>query len=76
MAMGDDRSENQPLDRMIEQPDLQALREAYKGPSRARLRLERFVGALRRAMTDRTVLTFILAIAIVIVLVLGYIQLS
>lgn len=75
-VMSDDRSEEQPLDRMIEQPDLQALREAYKGPSRSRLRFERFLGALRRAFTDRTVLTIIMAIAIVIVLVVGYIQLS
>lgn len=74
--MSDDRSDEQPLDRMIEQPDLDALRDAYKGPSRARLRLERFAGAVRRAFTNRTVLTFILAAAIVLVLVVGYIQLS
>ena len=74
--MSDDRSEEQPLDRMIEQPDLHALREAYKGPSRTRLRLERMLGAMRRALTNRTVLTILLAIAIVIVLVVGYVQLS
>lgn len=74
--MSDDRPQEQPLDRMIEQPDLQALRDAYKGPSRTRLRLERFLGAVRRAFTNRTVLTILLAIAIVIVLVVGYIQLS
>jgi hypothetical protein len=75
--MSDDRREEpQPLDRMIEQPDLHALRDAYKGPSRTRLRLERFLGAVRRAFTNRTVLTIILAVAIVTVLVVGYIQLS
>lgn len=74
--MTDDRSEEQPLDRMIEQPDLDALRDAYKSPSRARLRMERLVGALRRTLSNRTVLTVMLAIAIVIVLVVGYIQLS
>lgn len=74
--MSDDRPQEQPLDRMIEQPDVQALRDAYKGPSRTRLRLERFLGAVRRAFTNRTVLTILLAIAIVIVLVVGYFQLS
>jgi hypothetical protein len=74
--MTDDRSEEQPLDRIIEQPDLQALRDAHTGPSRSRLRLERFVGSLGRALTNRTVLTILLAIAIVAVLVVGYVQLS
>lgn len=67
---------DQPLDRMIEQPDLDALRDSYKGPSRSRMRVERFVGALRRALDNRTILTFVLAGAIVIVLVVGYLQLT
>lgn len=74
--MSDDRSEKQPLDRMIEQPDVQALRDAYQSPSRTRLRLERALGALRRFFSNRTVLTILMAIAIVIVLVLGYAALS
>lgn len=74
--MSEDRSEQQPLDRMIEPPDLGALRESYKGPSRTRLKLERFGSALQRTLTNRTVLTILLAIAIIVVLVVGYIQLS
>ncbi len=74
--MSDDPSEPQPLDRMIEQPDLHALREAYKGPSRTRLRLERMLRGLVRVFTNRTVLTIMMAIAIIVALVLGYIQLS
>ena len=70
--MSDDPSEPQPLDRMIEQPDLHALREAYKGPSRTRLRFERMLGGLRRVFSNRTVLTTLMAIAIIIVLVVGY----
>lgn len=74
--MSDDRTDEQPLDRMIEQPDLDALRESYKGPSRAMLRLSRTGNALKQFFTNRTVFTFLLAIAIIAVLVVGYLQLS
>lgn len=76
MTMSEDRPPDQPLDRMMEQPDLGALRESYKSPSRSRLRMERLVSALGRAFTNRSVLTLLLAIAILLVLVIGYMQLN
>lgn len=74
--MSEDRETDQPLDRMMEQPDLGPLRESYKSPSRSRLRMERFVSALGRGFTNRSVLTVVLAIAILLVLVVGYMQLT
>lgn len=74
--MEQERPQDQPLERMIEQPDLDALRGSYKGPSRARLRVERAISSVGRALTNKTFLTVFLAIAIVIVLVIGYMQLS
>ncbi len=73
--MNEDRPTDQPLDRMIEQPDLGALRESYKSPSRTRIRLERMTSSLGRALTSRSVLAVLLAIAIILVLVVGYLQL-
>lgn len=74
--MNEDRPTDEPLDRMIEQPDLGALRESYKAPSRSRLRLERLASALGRVFTNRSVLTVLLAITILLVLVLGFLQLN
>ena len=74
--MSEDRPPEQPLDRMMERPDLGALRESYKAPSRARLRLERLAASLGSALTNRSVLTVLLAVAILLVLVLGYLQLT
>ena len=42
----------------------------------ARLRVERAISSVGRALTNKTFLTVFLAIAIVIVLVIGYMQLS
>lgn len=74
--MSEDRPPDQPLDRMMERPDLGALRESYKAPSRSRLRIERLVSGLGRAFTSRSVLTLLLAAAILLVLVVGYMQLN
>lgn len=74
--MSEDRPPDQPLDRMMEQPDLGALRESYKSPSRTRLRMERLFSALGRIFTSRSVLTVLLAAAILLVLVVGYLQLN
>lgn len=74
--MSEDRPPDEPLDRMIEQPDLDALRESYKSPSRFRLRMERLLSGLAAALTNRSVLTFLLAAAILLVLVVGYLQLN
>lgn len=74
--MSEDRPPDEPLDRMIEQPDLGALRESYKSPSRSRLRMERLFSGLAGAFTNRSVLTLLLAAAILVVLVVGYLQLN
>ncbi len=74
--MSEDRPPDEPLDRMMEQPDLGALRESYKSPSRTRLRMERLFSALGRIFANRSVLTVLLAAAILLVLVIGYLQLN
>ena len=75
-AMSEDRPPDQPLDRMMEQPDLTALRDSYKSPSRTRLRMERLFSVLGRVFSSRSVFTLLLAIAILLVLVIGYMQLN
>lgn len=74
--MSEERPKDQPLDRMMERPDLSALRESYASPSRSRLRLERLMSTLGRSLTNRSILTMILAVAILLVLVVGYMQLN
>lgn len=59
-------------ERHIERPDLDALREAYHAPSRWELQWERLKGVLK----SRTLWTVVMAIAIVAVLVIGYIGLT
>ena len=74
--MSEDRPTDQPLDRMMERPDLGALRESYKAPSRTRLKMERLFSGLGRALSNRSILTVLLAIAILLVLIVGYMQLN
>lgn len=74
--MSEERPKDQPLDRMMERPDLGALRESHESPTRSRLRMERFVGALGRSLTNRSILTMILAVGILLVLIVGYMQLN
>lgn len=69
--MEEEQSPEQPIDRMVERPDLDALRESYQAPSRFRLRLERMWRAARNA----TLWTVILAFGIIAALVIGYIVL-
>lgn len=69
--MEEEHAQDQPIDRMVERPDLDALRESYRGPSRSMLRLERMWRAARNA----TLWTVILALGIISALVIGYIQL-
>lgn len=64
--------EDQPSDRMLERPDIGALREKIQQPSRLAVRWERFVNAL----TNSTLWTVILAMAIIAVLVFAYLQLT
>lgn len=59
-------------ERHIEQPDLDKLREAYHAPSHWELQVERVKGALK----SRTFWTVVMALAIVAVLVVGYIGLT
>jgi hypothetical protein len=59
-------------ERHIERPDLDALRETYHAPSRWELQWER----LKVGLKSRTFWTVVMAIAIVAVLVIGYIGLT
>lgn len=68
----EDQPPDQPSDRMLERPDLGALRERFEKPSRLAVRWERFVNALQNS----TLWTVILAMAIIAVLVYAYLQLS
>lgn len=68
----EEQPKEQPSDRMLERPDLGALREKIEHPSRARIRRERFVNALK----NPTLWTAVLALAIIAVLVFGYFQLT
>ncbi len=57
---------------MLEQPDFGALRERFEPPSRLAVRWERFVNAV----TNPTLWTVILAMAIIAVLIFAYLQLT
>lgn len=59
-------------DRHIERPDLDALREAYHAPSRWELQMER----AKSILTSRTFWTVVMALAIVVALIIGYIGLT
>ncbi len=70
--MEQEEPQEHPINRMVERPDIEALRESYKQPSRLRLRMERVLGGL----ANRTLWTVILALGIIAVLVFGYLRLT
>lgn len=73
--MEERQEEHQELEQIqggVEQPDLEALRDSYKGPSRWALRWER----LSQFLKDQTLWTALLALAIVAVLVVGYLAMT